>query len=61
MPDPSWPEQLAATIREALLAGKARTITVDSQAKAQLGRRAADRMGPALNRDPALVTFVVAP
>lgn len=55
----SWMTDLADTVAEALAAGEPRTITVDTNAKADLGRIAAERLARRAGGNPDLLTFVV--
>jgi hypothetical protein len=57
----SWPEELAAKIRAALASGEPHRITVPTQAQAELGRLASERLARAMNADPSLIMFEVVP
>lgn len=55
----SWPEELAAEIRDALAGGETRRIMVGTPAAAELGKRAADRLARTEGGDPSLLIFMV--
>lgn len=55
----SWTEDLANDVKAALARGGKQTITVDSEAKAELGRRAAQRLVERLGGNIDDLTFVV--
>ena len=55
----SWPEELAAQIKDALASGEECLIVVRTPAAAELGRRAAERLARIEGGDPALLTFEV--
>jgi hypothetical protein len=55
----SWPEELAAKVKDALASGEERRIVVDTQAKAELGKIAAERLARTTGGDASLITFEV--
>jgi hypothetical protein len=57
----SWTEDLANDIKAALARGGKQTITVDTEAKAELGKRAAGRLVNQLGGNADDLTFVVEP
>lgn len=57
----SWTDDLADRIEAALDAGGPHEILVQSEAQAEMGQRAAERMAENRGADWSLLTFVVVP
>ena len=57
----SWTDELARSVREVLQLGSEARVAVHSEAQAELGRRAAERLAKQVGGNPHDLTFEVIP